>query len=39
MKEKDIVENPKFRAFSDSKNGYALFSLGKIRNGSNKDGI
>lgn len=39
IKEKDIIDNPKFRSFSDSKNGYSLFSLGKIRNGSNKDGI
>lgn len=38
IKEKEIIDNPKFKAFSDSKNGYALFSLGKIRNGSNKDG-
>lgn len=27
------------KAFSDSKLGYAYFSIGKVRNGSNKDGI
>lgn len=38
MKESEITTNTKIKAFSDSRFGFAYFSPGKIRNGSNKDG-
>lgn len=38
MKHKTILEGFKGNAFSDSTDGYALYSVGKLRNGSNSTG-